>query len=796
MLKSYIKIALRNLIKNPLYSLINIGGLSVGLAGFIIILLYLNHELSYDKWDPSLENVYKISARTDEDILEQTPAPLARFLKDNLSEISASTTIQTAGEFEIPLSSGNKRIYQKGSIEVDSNFLKVFPYKMILGDAATALNKPNAMVISLELSQKLFGDQNPIGKTVKLFNIIENEITAVMEKPAGPSHLNTQFFWRSPYEKGNLHWENWSYLTYVKTKQVNTVKKLESAVNAIYYDQRLKTGNQSLDAFRKGGHQAGLFVDAVKNLHNFPKHGNSNFTTVSVLLILSTLLLIAGAINFSNLSLAASIRRTKEVGIRKVLGSNRRQVLWQFIGEIAIQCTISLSLSILMVNLALPYFNAEFNVNLSYFQSGNAGFIAAQIALCLLIVVILSGLYPAVVLSHTNTSNVLKGHYSTGSKGIRFRNGLIMVQFVVASFFIFGTIVINRQMHFMQTKDKGYSDQQVMRIEAIQKTRDTDFDAVQTVLLNLPGIQFVSKTTTVPGDRVADTSTVAIKYDGKQYRMSSVKVSSDYFKTLRINLLKGRQFDGRYADQNTRTVILNQTAARKLNLADPVGKTITFPYCDSVPLQVVGVVKDFNVASFENTVLPVVYTINNKACNFQSGGAILLKLNSNNIPQSIAAIEQTWKKIEPDLPLRYSFLDENFQKLFAANIRLQRIISFFTITAILISVMGLFALTAFLTRQRNKEIGIRKVLGASVAQITTLLSKSYLSTILIAFLIASPIAWYAMNRWLQNFAYRITIEWWFFILTGLLVIVIAFVTVSFQAIKAALANPVKSLRTE
>lgn len=796
MLKNYIKIAWRNLAKNKVSSFVNISGLAVGLAGFIVILLYVNYERSYDKWDPSLESVYKVSVRTDEDILTTTYAPLADFLRTNSATIESATRIQPSGDIEIPIKAGEKTLYVRGSIESDSLFFKVFPYKIIIGNKATALQKPNALVISRELSQRLFGNVNPIGKTVKLFNIQENEITAVMEVPAGPSHLNAQFVWRSTYEKQNMWWENQSYQTYVKTKHPIAVNELEKKLDGIYYNQRIKKGNQSLAAFRKAGHQAGLFVDAVKDLHNFPKYGSSNFTTVSALLVLAALLLVAGAINFSNLSIAASLKRTKEVGMRKVMGSNRIQLFWQFMGESTMQCILSLALAAVLVSLVLPLFNVEFHVDLSFFQSKNIGLLSVQIAGCLLLVIALSGLYPAIFLSYFNPAKVLKGDYSTGKKGMAFRNTLIVLQFTVAAFFISATLIINRQMEYMQSKDKGFSGGQVMRIEAMQKTREEGFEPVKSALLDLPGVFSVAKTTAVPGDKIADTSTHAFKTGGLPYRMASVKVSDDYFKTLQIKLLQGRYFDGRFVDENTQSAIVNEAAVQKMKLKNPVGKTITFNGCDSIPVQIVGVVKNFNVQSFESAIQPVVYTIGNKACMYQSGGGILLKLNGKNLQKTIAGIEQAWKKIDPDIPIRYSFLDDNFQNLFASYIRLQKIISFFAGTAIFISVMGLFALTAYLIMHRNKEISIRKVLGAGLLDIVSLLSRDFLRLILIAIVIAAPIGYWATNQWLQTFAYRIDTNWLTFIYAALVVFLIAGFTISFQVIKTAVANPVKSLRSE
>src|SRR5690554_70687 len=796
MIKNYFKTAWRNLLKNKTHGIINISGLAVGLAGFLVILLYLNHELSYDTWSDELKRVYKISERTDDDILEQTPAPLAEFLNANAASVASATRISPAGSYEVLLSVGDKKIYQTGSIEVDSSFFKVFPYRMLHGNAATALDKPNAMVISQAVAKKLFGDADPIGQTVNVFNYFDGIVTAVMQEPEAPSHLEAELVYRAPYEKSNSFWQNYSYQTYVKTHQEIQVDELERDLDQLYYRQRLKSENLSFSDFRQKGHQAGLFVDAVQDLHNFPKHGSSNFPTVSVLLLLAVLLLLQGTINFSNLSLAGTIRRAKEVGVRKVLGSDRKQVLWQFMGETSIQCLIALTISLLLVHLILPVFNREFGIDLSLLRSSHLYSLSLQVAGCLLVIIVLSGLYPAVFLSRYNANQVLKGNIPKGTRGAGFRNALIVVQFAVSAFFIIATIVIRQQMEYMQTRDKGFTGEQVMRLEATQRVRDAQFEAVSQTLLNIPGVQYVSKTTHVPGDSFNDTTTVTFNHAGTGYRMASVKVSTDYFKSLDIDLVEGRMFDHSYTDQHTRNAIVNETAAKKLNLDEPLGANITFPSCDSITVQIVGVVEDFNVSGFENNIQPVVYTIGNEACMWQSGGALLLKLEGNSLQQTIAAVEQAWQSIDPDFPIRYSFLDENFEKLFASHVRLQKVINFFAVTAIAIAVMGLFSLTAFLIGQRTKEIGIRKVLGAGVGELGLLLGKDFMRLIVVAVAIALPLGWWAAGQWLQSFAYRIELNGWTFLIAALTLMLIGGLTVGIQTTKAALNNPVDSLKNE
>ncbi len=796
MIKSYLKTTWRNLWKNRFYGGINILGLAIGLASFLVILLYLNHELNYDRWDPELEKVYKISERTDEEILENTRAPLAAFLREHEPAIAEATRISAYGDFEVLLGTGENSIYQPDFVEADSSFFRVFPYKIVQGDAAAALDRPNAAVISEAVAQKLFGKANPIGRTVRVHNGNTLEITAVMEEPAGPSHLRAAVVARNPYERSNNHWENFSFQTYVKTHRVMRVSTLEQRLDPLYYHHRLKKDEMTFQEFRAASHQAGLFVDAVQDLHNFPRHGNSNIMTVSVLLLLSTLLLIAGAINFSNLSIATSFRRAKEVGVRKVLGSSRRQLLLQFLGEVTLQCVVALCIAILIANLMLPYFSQEFNIRLHFFQSDKALSLSLQLALCLLVVIVLSGFYPALFLSRYTATRVLKGDLSRGATGIAFRNTLIVVQFTVSAFFVIGILVIDKQMHYMQTRDKGFSGEQVLRIEAIQSTRETDFETVRNELLRIPGVTQVAKTTAVPGDVLVDTTTYFFRHAGSTVRMGSVKVSADYFGTLGIQLMQGRLFNESYADQHTRSALLNETGARRLNLENPIGAVINFPHCDSIPVRVVGVVRDFNVSGFEQVIQPVVYTIGNEACIYQSAGAILVKLSGGNIGTSVAAIERAWQKIEPAFPIRYTFLDNHFQQVFAAHTRLQRIINFFGFTAVAIAVMGLFALTAFLVGQRTREISIRKVLGATIADLGLLLSKDFMKLIVLAVVLAMPLGWWAANSWLQGFTYRIRLDGWTFFLATLAILSVAALTVGIHTLKAAKANPADSLKDE
>ena len=798
MFRHYIKVSFRNLWKSRGYSVTNILGLSIGMASFLIILLYLNHELNFDRWHPDLERVSKVSLRGKEDVFKATQAPLATMLREKIPQIESATHFSLNADFETPLSVEEKRIVQKGIISSDSLFFTVFPYRIIEGERHAPLDKPNAIVVSEQLAKKFFGSQSAIGKTIRIFGSYDCEVTAVIQEPAGPSHLNVQAVYRSQYEKQNFHWGNFSFLTYVKTKQPMSAVTLERLIDPIYYNERLKTEYaETYDNFKKRGTMEGLFVDAVHDIHNFPKYGTSRVTSTSILLVLASLLLIAGTINFSNLSIATSLRRAKEIGVKKALGSSQKSLFWQFMGEIAIQCFIALLFAIMILILILPYFNQEFNVSLKFFNSGIEGQLILQLLACLTLVAILSGLYPSLFLSRFNTSRVLKGDYSRGKQGLRFRNGLIVVQFVVAAFFIYGVVVVSQQLDYIQTRDRGFSDDQVMRIQAYKmSTREENFDLVRSKLLQIPGVESVSKTTRVPNDLSADTSTTTFKSGDKEYRMTSVKISKDFFITLKVELMDGRLFDESYADQHTRSAIVNQTAANLLGHKDGKETFIAYPGCDSLPIRVVGVVRDFNVLGMEQQIQPSVFTIGNDACVFQSGGAILVKVSGNDIKGKVSSIEKVWKEIEPDFDMKYDFLDDNFQRLFSDHIRLQKIVSFFGITAIVISLTGLFALAAFLIGQRRKEISIRKVLGADMIDLGLLLGKDFFRMIIIAVVIAVPIGWWAGEIWLRGFAYRTQLSGWVFGLCALAIMTVVALTVGIHIVKVSRADVADDLRDE
>lgn len=795
MFRNHIKIAWRNLLRSKAYSTVNILGLAAGLASFIAVLLFLNHELSYDTWDESLDRVYKLSMKKGSDIKETTPAPLASFLVEKHSEIQTGTALLSSGDREVQIDANQKTLFQEGITMVDSLFLKVFPYTLVQGSKDEALNPPNAVVISKEVAKKLFGSKNPMGETIKIYNSIEGTITGVMEEPSTPSHLNPNVLVRDPFQKQNNFWENYSFETYIKTNVSIDQRQIEEAINRLYYDERLSGNELSFEQYLSSNQHQKFYTDVVPRLHNYPKYGNSNIKSIQALFLLAILLLIVGTINFSNLSVAKSMGRMKEVGVRKVLGSGKNRLIAQFMIETAIQCLISLGFAILIIQLALPSINSIFGLELSLWRQSYTASMMGQLFLCLCIITMLSGLYPAFFMSKFSAVQVLKGTPSKGKGGMAFRNFLLVAQFVITGFFMVTMVIMTKQLYFMQERDRGFSEEQLMRIEAPQSIREQGFDNLKSQLTAIAGIEYVAKTTQVPGDKFVDSTTIGFSVNGEKRRFTSVKVSTDYFKTLQVQVLEGRDFTDRISDQKTKNAIVNTAAAKRISSESVIGKTIYYEGC-GIPMQIVGVVGDFNVMMADTQIQPTVFTVGNEACRYQSGGAILVKLKSDDLRASISGIKKVWSSISPNAPMRYSFLDDNFELLLVSYFRLQKTITFFGVIAVLISLIGLFALTAFITRQRNREIGIRKVLGAEISSITKLIGKDFLILVSIAVLIAIPLGWWAMKRWLQIFAYKVDVSWLTYVFVALGVVLIALAAVSIQSIKAALANPVESLRTE
>lgn len=787
----------RTLKRNKIFSAVNIVGLAVGLAGFILMLLYLNYEESYDTWHPELEQVYLVEMSNKDGIMRDghTPAILASYLNQNLSGVELATRISSGGDYEVLIDANGKKIYQKGIIEADSSFFQVFPYEMTTGAIQSVMNRPNAVVISENVAKKLFGTLNPIGQTLTMYGAIECEITGIFKKPELPSVLNTEVVFRSPWENQNNSWQNFSYQTFIKNKEQLTLSELDDRLNHLYVGKHLNKKGMEFEEYMSSSDKNVLFTEKFTELHTNPKNGGGNMLLVNILVLLAASLLVAGAINFSNLSLTASVDRAKEIGVRKIMGSSKSQLFWKFFSDIVFQILISVALAAVLVVLVLPWFKGVFDISLNLVQLSDVK-LYLIIFLVLISVAALSGIYPSIISTRFNPVSVLKGQSKSKIGGFGLRNILIVSQFVLSGFFIICSIVIYNQVSFMQNKDKGFDSDQVLRIQTTQNTREQNFDSSRQRLLAISGVESVSKTTTVPGDKYIDTSSAGLKWRDKILRFNEIKVSEDYFKTIDAELLTGRWFDDRFADQHTRSAIINRSAASRFSIQNPTGEIVRFQSCDSVPIQIIGVVNDFQVQGVDRPVQPSIFLIGNEACSYRSGGAILVKVSAGNPSATIRKIETVWRTIEPDFPIRYNFLNENFERLYQEYLRVQKVVGYFTIVAILISLMGLFALSAFIIKQRKKELGIRKVLGAGSRDIFKVVSERFIIYVCIASIISIPLGFFASQKWLENFAYKFDLSWWVFASAALLLILMAIVTVGIQAFKALYENPISSLRTE
>ncbi len=812
MFKNYFKIAVRQLRKQKMYSVVKIGGFAFGIASCLLIALFIKDELSYDKSYPDANRIYRVLGDYKFDGKEESgaawPAPLAKALTSDYPEVEKSGRLMPhelfygAGSNEIRSTDKTEDNYETGFTYADQSMLDILQVPMVYGDRAHALTEPNTMVISKRKADKYFPNQNPVGK-VMILNDDKNKIykiSGVMQDFPSTSHIQYDFWLTmSGYELWNGEHNYWgasNYYTYVLLKPGANLTLLQNKLQLIipkYYVPMLKQdGDQGIDEFVKNTRLRMQPIGDVHlksyNVEDGLKKGDIRF--VWLFGAIAVFILIIACINFINLSTAKSANRAKEVGLRKVVGSYKSSLIQQFLTESLLFSVLSFVLGILIAALLLPYFNMLSEKTMSIPWS--AWWLLPLMIISSVIVGVFAGLYPAFYLSAFKPINVLKGQVSRGSKNSILRNSLVVFQFTTSIMLIIGTLVIYKQTKYILNRDIGFDKDHVMVIQGTNTMDNkTTIPNFKSELLRIANVKNVSVSDFLP---IAGTKRNGNPFykEGRTKEDVSVggqmwRIDYDYIPTMGMQIVKGRNFSKEMASDSVGAII-NVKMADKLGLKDPIGQLITNGYDH---FRVVGVVKDFNFETMRQTVDPICMALGN---NYSS--IISVKINPQNAKNTIASIISVWKKFSPNQPIRYTFLDENFKNMYADVQRMAYILTSFAILAIIIACLGLFALSAFMAEQRNREIGIRKVLGASIANINTLLSKDFIKLVLIAFIIASPIAWWAMNKWLQDFAYRTNISWWMFLMAGLLVLAIAVVTISFQTIRAALMNPAKSLRSE
>ncbi len=800
MFRNYLKTAWRNLLKNKTFSILNIAGLGIGMAACIVIMLFVRYEKAFDSQHTKpvyrLCEVQKWEGMVAPQNVALSMYPMASTLKQEFPEIR--NFVRVNQNRNVDLNYEHKRIFVPQVLQVDSTFFQLFDYQLTYGDGKTALMKPNSLVLSEETAEKLFGKENPVGKiiTKEVGDTTAFTVTAVVKVPKN-SHLqfdgliSFSTYYRPRWDS---NWGgNW-LTTYLELAPGTNVAGLQHKFPA--YLQR------HLGAERAKGFE--LFLQPLSEVHggstdithdymNYQKF-NNRYTYIFSMIAL--IILIIACINFMNLSTARSAERAREVGIRKSIGAHRSQLAWQFMGESVLLSLIALVVAVLLVEATLPWVRSFSDRPLRLpLTDVTSLLILLGGTLC---VGILAGLYPAGFLSSFEPVRVLKGAITTGRNRGGLRNALVVVQFTGAIFLIIGTVFALRQLRFMETKDRGFNGDQVMLI-GLDRETNARFEAMKQDLTGNTLISGVTASQQRLGNNIHQGG-VAFHGEGPVREMASsgVVVDKDYLRFYKIPLVAGQNFSTDESG-NTHEYIINETLARKLlegekknaTMESLVGKMFGYGGMDSIG-RIVGVAKDFNFNTLHHKI-ETLLMFNQKNWGYSE---MSVRISASRAKEAIALVESVWNKHVTGHPFKYTFLDEHFNDIYRADQEVSRIVGILATLAIIVSCLGLFGLASFAAERRVKEIGIRKVLGASVQNIVTMLSKDFVKLVIIANLIAWPLAWLGVSRWLQDFAYRIDVSWWVFAGAGLVAIVIALFTVSFQAVRAGLANPVNSLKAD
>ena len=808
MLKNYIKIAFRNLLKNKAFTAINIFGLAIGIATCLIIMLFVQDELSFDRFNEKADQIVRVVFRgkmNGEFIKEaSTMAPTAQTLKNDYPEVLAATRIRSYGSPKVMV---NTKVFAGASFAyVDANFFQVFTLPFVKGDVKTALIEPNTILITQAIANKYFGSEDPVGKTLNLKD--KNQlfkITGVIADLPVNSHFHFDLFgsMETLPEAKLPTWLASNYHTYLVLQKDYDYKKLEAKLPQVidkYMGPLIKQGmGVSLSEFRKKGNDVGLFLQPLLDIHLKSDFSNSSslepsgdIRYVYIFGAIALFMLLIACINFMNLSTAGASKRAKEVGIRKVLGSVKAELITQFLLESIILTFVALVLALLLVKISLPWFNNLSGKALDFDFTNNPLIIIGILSFGLLVSV-LAGSYPAFFLSSFKPISVLKGTVIPNRRGISFRSGLVVFQFIISVSLILSTTIVYQQLSYIQSKKLGYDKEQLLVLRNAYLLGN-NAAILKTQLENDPRVASVTVSAFLPAGPT-DTNMSGVYPDEKmeQNRRAIIyQIDAQYIPTMGMQIVLGRNFSkGLTTDSSN--VIINETMAKALGWGKKAVGHIINRFTDNnggtKSYTIVGVVKDFHFKSLHEEIAPLMMVM-------EESHGLIIKVKTKDIAGLLATMKTEWQKFNSDEPFTYAFVDELFNKTYLSEQKTGTILSIFAGLTIFIACLGLFGLATFTAEQRTKEIGVRKVLGASIGQLIALLSKDFLKLVLVACLIAFPLGYWAMSLWLQDFVYRINISWWIFVFAGVGAIVIALLTVSYQAIKAALMNPVKSLKTE
>jgi putative ABC transport system permease protein len=809
MIKNYLKIAWRNLVKNKVFSFINIAGLATGLACFTLIALYVVDEMSYDRYNEKASRTYRVDSDIRMGGTEQKLAvcsdPMGATLKNDYPQVEQYTRIY-ASDGPKRIKKGNVFITEQNVANADSTFFDVFTLPAISGNTKTALNEPNTVVVTETMAQKYFGSMDVVGKTIETN---ENgstlyKVMAVIKDMPRNSHFILDLIFSMDnvdYEWGNYLSHN--FQTYIVLQKGTSPKEFSNNFSQVIEKYIMPQAKQvmqitSISDFEKSGNKLEYSLMPLLDIHlrsdKIAELGaNSSMQYVYIFSAVAIFILLIACINFMNLSTARSSSRAKEVGIRKVLGTEKKALIRQFLTESILTAIIALAISLLIAWLALPFFNDISGKSLALTQLFRGSFLLFFLLLPLA-VGLLAGSYPAFFLSSFQPIMVLKGKFNAGIKRSYLRSSLVVFQFATSIFLIIGTIVVYKQLHYIQTKKLGFNKDQVLIINGTGALREKG-NAFMNEVLKTKGVvngTFSGYLPVSSSSRSDNTFSKEAVMDSKNgFNMQTWTIDENYIGTMGMEIVKGRNFSKDFGNDST-AMIINESTAGLLGYNDPLGKKIFSNDGKGVmtAYTIIGVVKNFHYESLRQNIYPLSFTLG------RSRWATSFKISTSDIYGLVKQVETIWKSMVPAMPFSYRFLDDAFDNMYRAEQRIGKVAMSFAVLAILIASLGLFGLVTYMSEQRRKEIGVRKVLGASVSNIVSMLSKDFLKLVLIAAVVAFPVAWWFMHQWLQDFAYRIDIGWWIFGVAGVIALLIAILTVSFQAIKAAIANPVKSLRTE
>jgi len=814
MLKNYLRIAVRNLAKYKLISFINLFGLTVGLACCLLILSYILHETSYDRYNRKADRIWRVtrSFNNKDGIvslhLGAVAPPFGPLLQNDFPDIQKVTRLLPINN--TPMRYQDKIFNEKDLFFADKNFFGVFDVNLLQGNPQTALADPFSILLTETTARKYFGDADPINKVIRMNNQFNFKVTGIFQPFPSAAHLHPEVLLSfntlndtAIYGEKNLmtNFGNNAFYTYLLLPEHYPVHSLEAQFPA-FIDRRMPQ-----DGAPPGikAHQfTQLYLQPLTDIHlrshlDEEIEENGDASRVTIFGAIALFILLIACINYMNLSTARSALRAKEIGIRKVSGAVRQEIIFQFLSESILLSYIALLLAAALTWLTLPGLNSLTGLQLS------AGSLLRPIVLLPLLftpllVGILSGLYPALFLSSFQPSKVLKGLFKAGSGSISFRKVLVVTQFAISIVLLISTAIVFQQLHFMQNTSLGFDKDHIVTLQ-YNGGLDHTYESFRTTLLQDPHIRQATRSSRIPSGRLLDEQGASTE-SGDSLRpvtadIKYLAVDHDFLSAYGIPIAAGRDFSRAYAT-DTSSFLLNVAATRALGIRTPqemIGKNFSY---GGTKGKIIGVMKDFNFESMHQAIVPIIMIMPtaSQAGNNFSRISIKISGNKDNVSAAIAHLEKTWKSYLPEVPFEYTFLDEKFEQLYQSEERQGTLFTVFSGIAIFIACLGLLGLSAFSISQRLKEIGIRKVLGASTSGIIRLLSLDFLKLVALAALIAFPIAWYAMHNWLHDFAYRISIQWWIFGIAGLLAAMVALATISFQALRAALANPIKSLRTE